>query len=91
MTDGTGAPWLITFTKRLRELLPGKIITHAPQGPYFSEDIYPKGGYTTVHRSVGNLIDFYNVQYYNQDTTRYDTYDTLLHNSNGWSTQTAVN
>ena len=36
LKDGSGATWLITFTRKLRELLPGKIITHAPQGPYFN-------------------------------------------------------
>lgn len=66
LTNGSGADWLIVFTIKLRELLPGKIITHAPQGPYFNENLYPKGGYTKIHKNVGNLIDFYNVQFYNQ-------------------------
>lgn len=29
----------------------------------------------TVHQKIGNTIDFYNVQFYNQgNTTRYETY-----------------
>jgi len=32
----------------------------------------------TVNNKVGNLIDFYNVQFYNQGNNAYDTYDTLF-------------
>ena len=39
---------------------------------------------------VGNLIDFYNIQFYNQVTTRYDTYQTLFEASDGGSPGTAV-
>lgn len=56
MEAGKGEAWLIAFTRRLRELLPTQIITHAPQAPYFKSEYYPKGGYVTVHREVGNLI-----------------------------------
>ena len=36
MEDGTGKPWLKNFTIALRNQLPGYIISHAPQAPYFS-------------------------------------------------------
>ena len=39
---------------------------------------------------MGDLIDWYNVQWYNQMTTTYDTCDTLFVKANGWSTHTAV-
>jgi len=69
----------------------GYIITHAPQSPYFMGTIkYPNGGYLKVDREVGDLIDFYNIQFYNQGTTTYDTYDSLFRTSNGWATGTAV-
>ncbi|KAJ3007442.1 UNVERIFIED_CONTAM: hypothetical protein HDU68_003507, partial [Siphonaria sp. JEL0065] len=37
MENGTGEAWLITFTTKLRELLPSPryLISHAPQAPYF--------------------------------------------------------
>lgn len=41
--------WVIKFQKRLRELLPDHIISHAPQAPYFSKIHYRKGGYLTIH------------------------------------------
>jgi len=75
MEAGTGEDWLIRFTTKLRSLLPNKIITHAPQGPYFKNDYYPKGGYVTVHQKVGSMIDFYNVQFYNQGNTQYNSYE----------------
>lgn len=37
MEAGQGETWLITFTRKLRELLPTHIITHAPQAPYFKK------------------------------------------------------
>ena len=38
--EGTGEQWLIDFTKKLRELLPNLLITHAPQATYFVEERY---------------------------------------------------
>ena len=35
--------------KSLRKIIPFHIISHAPQGPYFS-DAYVKGGYKRVHK-----------------------------------------
>jgi chitinase len=55
-------------------LLPTHVISHAPQAPYFAGNHYKNGGYQTVHAKVGNLIDFYNIQFYNQEATTYDTY-----------------
>jgi len=90
MTLSTAEAWLITFQKKLKELLPDHLISHAPQAPYFSTIHYRKGGYLTVHNSVGNTIDFYNVQFYNQGGTTYNSYETLFKKSNGWSAKTSV-
>ena len=60
--------------QRLRQIIPQHIVTHAPQAPYFSSTSYKNGAYVTVNQKVGNLIDFYNVQFYNQGDTTYDTY-----------------
>lgn len=76
---GTGEEWLIKFTKQLRKRLPDRLITHAPQAPYFEESTYKNGAYMTIHREVGDLIDFYNVQFYNQGLKRtYDSYYSLF-------------
>lgn len=64
MNKGLGEQWLITCTKAIRQILPkGQyILTHAPQAPYFiGFRVYPKGGYVTVHKEVGDLIDWYNI------------------------------
>jgi len=94
MEAGKGEQWLITITQTLRQLLPrdkGYIISHAPQAPYFmGKPKYPNGGYLTVDQAVGSLIDFYNVQFYNQDTSDYTTYATLFQKANGWATGTSV-
>ena len=36
------------------------------------------------------MIDFYNIQFYNQATTAYDTYATLFLKADGWAEKTAV-
>lgn len=89
---GTGEPWLINFTTTLRQLLPNSIITHSPQAPYFGgKNLFWNGGYLAVHNSVGNLIDYYTIQFYNQGTTTYATAESLFNRSDGWASKTSVN
>jgi chitinase len=77
--NGSAETWLTTFTETLRETLPlGQyILTHAPVAPWFST-LYASGAYLTVNMNVGSLIDWYNVQFYNQGTTEYTTCTGLL-------------
>jgi len=80
-TAGTGEQWLIDCTRVLRQTLPkGKyLLTHAPQAPYFTTaNLYPNGAYVLVDQTVGNLIDWYNVQYYNQGPLNYVHYADLF-------------
>jgi chitinase len=89
---GTGEAWLITFTTTLRQKLPNAIITHAPQAPYFAgTSLYTKGAYVAVHNAVGSMIQFYNVQFYNQGSTSYNTGNSLFNTSGGWAPGTSVN
>ncbi|KAJ7613064.1 glycoside hydrolase family 18 protein [Roridomyces roridus] len=82
-TAGTAVAWLTTFTKTLRGLLPqGQyILTHAPVAPWFSPNLWPDNGYLGVHAAVGSLIDWYNVQFYNQGTSEYTTCTGLINSS----------
>ncbi|TCD71831.1 hypothetical protein EIP91_003174 [Steccherinum ochraceum] len=88
--DGRAEQWLITFTQQLRNQLPAGqfIITHAPVAPWFSPNIWGGGGYLRVHQSVGSLIDWYNVQFYNQND--YTTCTSLLTTSSSQWPQTAL-
>lgn len=72
--NATGEDWVITFMRKLRSELPFHIISHAPQGPYFTPGFAPNGAYREINRLIGNSIDFYNVQFYNQGNTTYQTY-----------------
>lgn len=67
---GKAEKWLSDFTTALRKQLPAGqyILTHAPIAPWFTTNStrYPAGAYRTVHKNVGTLIDWYNVQFYNQ-------------------------
>ncbi|KIJ57853.1 glycoside hydrolase family 18 protein [Hydnomerulius pinastri MD-312] len=80
--DGSAETWLETFTTALRAQLPqGQyILTHAPVAPWFSTT-YTSGAYLAVDKAVGSMIDWYNIQFYNQGTTEYTTCDGLLTNS----------
>ncbi|KAJ7696589.1 glycoside hydrolase [Mycena rosella] len=91
--DGSAEAWLITFTTQLRTLLPQGtyILTHAPVAPWFSPGTFwGGGGYLKVHASVGNLIDWYNVQFYNQGATEYTTCANLLTTSSNTWPKTAL-
>lgn len=84
--NGSAEDWLTTFTQVLRAALPqGQyILTHAPVAPWFSTS-YTSGAYLTVNANVGSLIDWYNVQFYNQGTTEYTTCTGLItESSTAW-------
>ncbi|EGN97707.1 glycoside hydrolase family 18 protein [Serpula lacrymans var. lacrymans S7.3] len=91
---GTGAAeqWLGNFTTQLRTQLPqGQyLLTHAPVAPWFSPGIWGGGGYLLVDQTVGSMIDWYNVQFYNQGTDEYTTCDGLLNNSSSTWPESAL-
>lgn len=84
-SDATAEPWLESFTKQLRVKLPqGQyILTHAPVAPWFQPNVWSGGGYLAIDKSVGSLIDWYNVQFYNQGSSQYTTCNNLLTTSGG--------
>jgi len=90
--DGKAEAWLISFTKQLRVQLPQGtyLLTHAPVAPWFSPTQWGGGGYLKVHSSVGSLIDWYNIQFYNQGASEYTTCANLLTTSSNTWPQTAV-
>jgi len=91
MNRGLGEQWLITFQLALRANLGcDYIITHAPQAPYFKEEYYKNGAYMNFHRAAGEGVNFYNVQFYNQVDSTYDTYDKLFITGVGGFDKTAV-
>ncbi len=93
MNAGTGEAWLISCTKAIRAVMPSGqfILIHSPVAPFFSgKNLYPGGGYVYINQQVGNLIDFYNVQFYNQGSTTYDTYSGLFTQSIGYFPSTAL-
>ena len=77
-TAASAESWLCTLTDGLRsELGSSYIITHAPQAPYLGASWegtpnYPNGAYLQVEASCGDNIDWYNVQFYNQQSTTYN-------------------
>jgi chitinase len=56
-----GATFLTTLTSALKSELPNIILTHAPQTPYWDGD----APYSRIDGQVGQLIDWYNNQFYN--------------------------
>ncbi|KAI0788757.1 glycoside hydrolase [Abortiporus biennis] len=90
--NGKAEQWLISFTQQLRTQLPAGqfIITHAPVAPWFSPNIWGGGGYLKVHQTVGSLIDWYNIQFYNQGSSEYTTCAGLLTTSSSTWPNTAL-
>lgn len=84
-SGGSAVAWLKTFTKQLRVHLPqgSYILTHAPVAPWFQPDAWSGGGYLAIDQAVGNLIDWYNVQFYNQGSSMYAACTGLLTKSGG--------
>jgi len=85
--DGRAEAWLASFTRQLRVQLPQGtfLLTHAPVAPWFSPNKFGGGAYLQVHSTVGSLIDWYNVQFYNQGSSEYTTCAGLLTtSSNTW-------
>ncbi|KAI9458132.1 glycoside hydrolase [Lactarius psammicola] len=84
-SSGLAVTWLKTFTKQLRVHLPqgSYILTHAPVAPWFQSDGWSGGGYLAIDQAVGSLIDWYNVQFYNQGGSMYTTCTGLLTKSGG--------
>lgn len=91
--NGKGAEdWLISFTTALRTALPSPyIITHAPLAPWFQPGAkWGGGGYLKVDKAVGSMVDWYNVQFYNQGATEYvDCNGLFVQSSSAWP-QTSV-
>jgi chitinase len=71
--DGSAEKWLVDFTKALRAKLPSPqyIITHAPVLYLSGENHGATGAYLTVDKQVGSMIDWYNLQFYNQGASEY--------------------
>ncbi|OCB91529.1 glycoside hydrolase [Sanghuangporus baumii] len=90
--DGKAEAWLTTFTQQLRNQLPQGdfILTHAPVAPWFSPNKFGGGAYLTVNENVGGLIDWYNVQFYNQGTNEYTTCAGLLTSSSSTWPESAL-
>jgi len=88
--DGSAEEWLITFTRQLRGNLPqGEfIVTHAPLAPWFTPEKYGGGAYNKVHAEVGDSIDWYNIQFYNQ--MEYTDCAGLIHTSSSVFPKTSV-
>lgn len=61
--DGIG--FLSNLTSGLAKALPGYIITHAPQTPYWDANAGYNNAYTQIWQRVGNQITWINNQFYN--------------------------
>ena len=100
MNEGKAIPWLIEMTdamvKKFKATGKKYIMTNAPQAPYFMDGHY-KQNYVDLYKAklsdgsmVGDHIDSYLVQFYNQASSTYSNYTTLFESSNGWSLGTSA-
>ncbi|KAG8215703.1 glycoside hydrolase family 18 protein [Butyriboletus roseoflavus] len=89
---GSAESWLISFIQQLRTQLPeGEyILTSAPLAPWFSPTIWSGGGFLYIDQTVGPMIDWYNIQFYNQGDSEYTTCSGLLYASSSSWPQTSL-
>lgn len=73
MNSAQAVSWIVELQVELRNLLPSPyIISHAPVAPWFtSANDYSDGSYVAIQQQVGDTIDFYSVQFYNQGADQY--------------------
>ncbi|OXC68759.1 hypothetical protein AYX13_02685 [Cryptococcus neoformans] len=92
MNSARAVSWIVELQVELRNLLPSPyIISHAPVAPWFtSANDYSDGSYVAIHQQVGDTIDFYSVQFYNQGADQYVSCETLLTDSGSEWPSTSV-
>lgn len=89
--DGSMQSFIYDVSMECRRIMgPNRLISHAPQAPYFGDWAGPSLGYTQVMKEYPDLIDFVNVQFYNQGVNYYDTYENLFIKGDGWTVESAV-
>ncbi|KAJ7127569.1 glycoside hydrolase family 18 protein [Mycena crocata] len=82
MGKGVAEKWVTDFTTQLHTDLGGNyLITAAPMPAWFTplgNTALPGGGFLTVDKAVGSMINWYNIQFYNSGPQQFLTCDTLL-------------
>ena len=63
----------------------------ANAGYFATSSTFKYGAFLNVSQQVDSLIDLYNIKYYSQGTSTYNTSQSLFNVSNGWAKNTAVN
>lgn len=87
---GKGLDWIISFHTHLRKLLPSYIITHSPFASYFRSEDYSSKSYTEINNKINNTVNFYNVQYFNLGTSKFNSYEEIFKKSTGDYQKVAV-
>ena len=90
LQSGTAEAWLIFFFQELREKLPDHTIVATVKPSFCNKDHYSGGAYEKINQQVGHLIDFYNVEYYTEEDTEFNTYNQIFIESIGSRGGTAV-
>ncbi|ORX37948.1 glycoside hydrolase superfamily [Kockovaella imperatae] len=86
MNNDQAESWIITFQQTLRQQLgDGYLISHAPVAPWFtSANVYAAGAYVNIWQTVGDTIDFLNLQFYNQGDIYTDCQSLIFDSGSDW-------
>merc|ERR1712110_786817 len=88
---GSMQKFIIDGSQECRKIIGrNRIISHAPQAPYMGTWAGSDLGYVDVFVRYPDLIDYISVQFYNQGTGYYDTYENLFIKAGGWTEESAV-
>jgi hypothetical protein len=64
-------------------VIPNHIVSQGPQAPYFQSEHYVNEAYIKIHKVIGHLVNFYNVNFFNQEESEYNTFDELFVHATG--------
>ncbi|KLO18266.1 glycoside hydrolase [Schizopora paradoxa] len=84
--------YLITHAREYLSLFfeDTSLLQIAAVAPWFSTEGYGGGAYLTVNKNVGSMIDWYNIQFYNQGNDAYNTCENLLTTSTSDFPKTSI-
>ncbi|PFH51773.1 glycoside hydrolase family 18 protein [Amanita thiersii Skay4041] len=84
--------YIITHARKISAYMKCEAANHEflAVAPWFSPIKFAGGAYYKINADVGDLIDWYNVQFYNQGVSQYTTCDGLLYNSTSERPESSV-
>lgn len=80
--------WLVKLVKTLHTTLHSPLITISPLAPWYSPRVYDRA-FLKLNEKVGDIISWFNIQYYNQGNDAYTDCNSLFTDTSSKSDYTS--